>query len=105
MLLSLGNGVAAARRHDFAAHRRWMIRAWAVGIGVSSVRLVMAPLDLLLTPRGYAAGTIFVFAVIAGWALTLAAAELWIRWTSAAASQKSEGWHGHDALRIERSAS
>ena len=30
---------AAARRRDFATHRRWMIRAFAVGLGVSTIRI------------------------------------------------------------------
>lgn len=36
----VARGVAAARRHDVAAHRRWMLRVSAVGLGPLTQRLI-----------------------------------------------------------------
>jgi len=73
--------LAAIRRHQVARHREWMIRAFAVAIGISTVRIVGAVLDLTLTPAGFAPPAIFVLSLWTGWAVTLGAAELWIGYT------------------------
>lgn len=38
-LVSLALAFAAVRRRDIAGHRRWMIRAYAAGIGIGAIRL------------------------------------------------------------------
>jgi uncharacterized membrane protein len=80
-LLALGRAVAAVRTGRVALHREWMIRAFAVALGISTVRVLGAGLDVLLTPAGVRPDHVFVLSVWAGWVSTLAAAELWIAWT------------------------
>lgn len=38
-LVSLSKAVIAARRRELAVHRRWMIRAFATGIGIAAIRV------------------------------------------------------------------
>lgn len=80
-LLTIGVGFAAIRRGQVARHREWMIRAFAIALGISTVRIVGPVFDIALTPAGFRPPVLFVFAVWTGWILTLAAAELWIRRT------------------------
>jgi len=78
-LWSLARAVAAIRKRRLAAHRRWMIRAFAVALGISTVRIVALIADFLLTPAGFTLVEIFVLSLWAGWGITVAAAEVWIR--------------------------
>jgi uncharacterized membrane protein len=68
----LGCGIAAARRHDFAAHQRWMLRVTAGALGPLTQRVIL-PLvlfagvdsmprfwDLFLASAWFAAGVNFV---------------------------------------------
>lgn len=80
-LLALGRAFVAIRRREVARHREWMIRAFAIAIGVSTVRFVMPVLDLTLTPAGLRPPALFALSLWIGWAITLGAAELWIRYT------------------------
>jgi hypothetical protein len=56
-----------------------MIRAFAVAIGISTVRVIGAILDPALTPYGYSAPQVLGLSLWVGWLLTVAAAEIWIR--------------------------
>jgi len=78
-LWSLARAVAAIRKRRISAHRHWMIRAFAVAIGISTVRIVAMTADFFLTPAGFTLVEIFVLSLWAGWGITIAAAELWIR--------------------------
>jgi len=80
-LTAVSRAFIAIRRHQVARHREWMIRAFAIGIGISTVRVVGGVLDVVLTPSGVPPQQIFVLSIWTGWALTLGAAELWIRRT------------------------
>jgi uncharacterized membrane protein len=71
----------AARRREIDRHRVWIIRAFAVGIAISSIRVLALPFDLVLTPRGFTQKEIFVVVMGSGWIMTLGAAEWWIRAT------------------------
>ena len=88
-LVAIGKGVIAIRSGDVAAHREWMTRAFAVGIGISTVRIVAAILDLTLTPAGLSPARIFVLSIWIGWSLTVVAAELWLAWTRPALPGRS----------------
>ena len=68
----------AIRRKQTAVHREWMTRAFAVALGISSVRLFAVPLDLLLTPMGWSSPAIFVASLWFGFGTTSLAAELWL---------------------------
>ena len=71
----------AIRRGDVTHHREWMIRAFAVALGISTVRVVGFVFDFVLTPAGLRPPVIFVLSIWTGWFITVAAAELWIRKT------------------------
>ena len=80
-LTSLARAVVAIRLGEVTRHREWMIRATAVAVGISTVRLVSIPLELALLPFALGPDRIFVLAIWIGWMLTLGCAEWWIRWT------------------------
>jgi uncharacterized membrane protein len=80
-VFSVVRGVVAIRRHRVARHREWMIRAFSIAIGISTVRIVAAVLDLAFTPAGLRPPHLFALSLWMGWAMTLGAAELWIRYT------------------------
>ena len=71
----------AIRRRQVARHREWMIRAFAIAIGIPTIRVVGGVFDIVLTPAGYRSPEIFVLSFWTGWLITLGAAELWIRYT------------------------
>jgi uncharacterized membrane protein len=81
LLFSLWKAVASIRSRRVERHREWMIRAFALALAVSTVRIVGAVLDLTLTPSGFGPRPMFVIAIWTGWVTTLAAAEIWIRYT------------------------
>jgi uncharacterized membrane protein len=72
---------AAIRRGDVASHREWMLRAVAVAVGISVVRVVGVATDLTLTPAGLSAANVFVATIWIGWPATIAVCEWWIRHT------------------------
>jgi uncharacterized membrane protein len=81
LLYALPKAVIAIRRGQAARHREWMIRAFALALEVSTVRIVGAVLDLTMTPAGYGPRPMFVVALWTGWVVTLGAAEIWVRYT------------------------
>jgi len=52
-----------------------------VAIGISTVRVVGAAVDIALTPAGFGPRALFVLSVWTGWALSVGAGELWIAYT------------------------
>ena len=80
-LAAISRAFIAIRRHQVARHREWMIRAFAIAIGISTVRVVGAVFDVTLTPAGIRPPEIFVLSIWVGWAITLGAAEVWVRYT------------------------
>lgn len=77
-VVSLVNGALAIRKKDVQRHREWMIRAFAVAVGISVIRVVAIIADGTLTPRGWSLEDVFVLSLAVGWGITIAAAELWI---------------------------
>lgn len=77
-LFALVRAFVAIRRRDTATHREWMIRMFAIAVGVSAVRLA-GSIFLLTTREGPVAW--FGYTVWIGFSATLVAAELWIRAT------------------------
>jgi uncharacterized membrane protein len=73
LLLALSLGLRAAVTRDRAAHRAWMIRAYALGMGGATVGLVFFPLYLLKGApiTGLLSDSVFV----GWWLITLALAE------------------------------
>jgi uncharacterized membrane protein len=79
--LSMARAFLAIRAGEVARHREWMIRAFAVAVGISTVRVMGGILDTTLTPAGFSVREIFVGSVWLGWVVTVATAEIWIRRT------------------------
>jgi len=78
-LSALGTGFWYIRRREFARHRRWMIRAFSIGIAVATIRpivgLFFATSRLTgLTPRQF-----FGVAFWIGFILHLILTEYWLR--------------------------
>ncbi|HUF22733.1 MAG TPA: DUF2306 domain-containing protein [Vicinamibacterales bacterium] len=84
-LVALSRAVVAIRRGDVTRHREWMIRMFAVAIGVSMVRVAGTVL-LLVTRQGPEAW--FGHSVWIGFVTTVALAEWWVRRTRAVTSRR-----------------
>ncbi len=65
-------GLAAARARDFAAHRAWMLRAYAISMGAGTQTLMLFPVFVIY---GKVEGLAADLAFISAWALNLAVAE------------------------------
>lgn len=70
--ICLLNAFRSVREGRLAGHRLWMIRAYAVGSAVGTIRLVV----LVLLPIGF--GAAFAIAFPTAFVLHAAAAELWL---------------------------
>jgi hypothetical protein len=81
MVASLLLGLRAVLRRDFASHRAWMIRGYAIGIGAGTQ--VFTGLFWVLANGGASADpTSGVALLAAGWIINLAVAEVAIRRSS-----------------------
>ena len=78
--LALLRGVAHIRRGEVAQHREWMIRAFSLGIAAGTVRIISFAVALNHSAR-QAPRTIISFLFWAGFLLSLAVGETWIRYT------------------------
>lgn len=80
LLIALALAMAAIRNRDFLRHRAWVIRAYAIGMGLGAVALVFFPIYIISgqPPNGLASDILFV----SSWVLTIAFAEVVIRYTS-----------------------
>jgi uncharacterized membrane protein YozB (DUF420 family) len=74
-LLALGLALFHIRQGTVDAHRRWMLRAFAIGIGVGSIRLVVGVSQVF----GVAFEAIFGPAFWIAFVSHAIAAELWLR--------------------------
>jgi uncharacterized membrane protein len=77
LLVALALAMAAIRNRDIQRHRAWMIRAYAIGMGLAAVGLVFFPIYIVTgqAPMGIASDILFV----ASWVLTIVAGELVVR--------------------------
>jgi len=75
-LFAIGRAFLAIRNGAVARHREWMLRMFAVALGVVVVRLVALPMALV---SGAPPSAWFGQATWLGFALSTASAELWIR--------------------------
>jgi uncharacterized membrane protein len=79
-LFSLVRGFLHVRAGRVALHREWMIRAFAVGLSIATMRLIFVPaLMIASTHAQITALSLLSFA--AAFALNTTVAELWIRAT------------------------
>jgi uncharacterized membrane protein len=88
---SLIAALIAIRKRRIAVHRKWMMRAFAVALGIAVMRVVAGVADATLTPLGYPFRDLFILSLALGWIIAIGAAELRIRaFTIAAARASSE---------------
>lgn len=83
-LFSLTRGFLAVRRRDFLRHREWMIRAFAIALGIATMRLVFVPALVIVNvedPKDPIVATLSTISFIGAFTLHLAVAEWWIRRT------------------------
>lgn len=80
-LLSLGTAYRAIRRRDVRTHRRWMIRAFAVGVAVGTIRIWIGLFEAfgIMSFRD-AFGVAFWLSFV----MHAVAAELYLRWRPSA---------------------
>jgi hypothetical protein len=76
-LVSLVKGYLHIRRFEIAEHREWMIRAFAIGLGISTFRVALPVLMLLGASFTEAWDTVTWL----GFAINLVIAEVWINLT------------------------
>jgi hypothetical protein len=77
-LFALTRAFVHIRRREVTWHREWMIRAFAIGLAVATVRPIVGMFFALsnLSPREF-----FGIAFWLGFTLHLIAAEVWINYT------------------------
>ncbi len=80
LLVAVAKAFTAIRRRDIAGHRAWVIRAYAIGMGLGTVALVFFPIYLITgaAPAGIAADLLFA----ASWSFNIGLAEWIIHKTS-----------------------
>lgn len=76
MTVALWLGVSAVRRRDIGAHRAWMMRAYALGMGAGTQVFTHVPLMIAPSLRSELSRAI---AMGAGWAINAAVAEFFIQ--------------------------
>ena len=77
-LICICKAYLLARRREISRHREWMIRAYAVGLGVATTRPIVGAFFAFrkLTPHEF-----FGIAFWLGFTSTFMAAEAWIDYT------------------------
>ena len=79
-LFALVKGFFHARAGRVALHREWMIRAFAIGLSIATMRLIFVP-ALIMASTHAQITTLAVSSFAAAFVLHTAVAELWIRAT------------------------
>jgi uncharacterized membrane protein len=73
--------VIAIRHGDTERHREWMLRAIAVPLGVSVIRIAGLVLELVMVEHGLGPELLFQLSIWSGWLSSILAMETWIRAT------------------------
>jgi uncharacterized membrane protein len=90
-LFGLGKAFWHVRRREIALHREWMIRAFAVGLAVATIRPIIGFFFATSRLTGLTPHEFFGTAFWVGFVLQLMAAEAWIHVT--APQQRLTGLH------------
>jgi uncharacterized membrane protein len=87
-LISLGKALWHALRREFAQHRKWMIRGYAIGLAVATIRPIIGFFFAAAVIRGHVPDPrqFFGTAFWIGFTLQTIAAEIWINYTRPAAA-------------------
>lgn len=80
LFISAIRAYVAIRKGQVAVHREWMIRAFATALAISTVRIAAAAIDYAQVWANNHRSQ-FVLAIWSGWLITLAIAEIWIRYS------------------------
>jgi len=82
-LIALAKALWHALRWEFAQHRDWMIRGYAIGLAVATIRPIMGTFFAAALLRGHAPEPkeFFGTAFWVGFTLQTIAAEIWINYT------------------------
>jgi uncharacterized membrane protein len=81
-LVALGKAFWHIRRREIALHREWMIRAFAIGLAVATIRPIVGVFFATSRFSGLTPHEFFGTAFWIGFVLHLMAAEAWIRATT-----------------------
>jgi hypothetical protein len=76
MVASIGLGIRAISRRDFAGHGRWMTRGYAIGVAAGTQALLLIPGAIVFGPTDRLSRALLMGAA---WLLNLVVAELVIR--------------------------
>jgi len=84
-LIALAKALWHALHREFAQHREWMIRGYAIGLAVATIRPIMGTFFAAALMRGHAPEPreFFGTAFWIGFTLQTIAAEIWINYTRA----------------------
>jgi uncharacterized membrane protein len=82
-LIALGKALWHALHREFAQHREWMIRGFAIGLAVATIRPIMGGFFAAAVMRGHTPepSRFFGTAFWIGFTVQTLAAEIWVRWT------------------------
>jgi uncharacterized membrane protein len=80
-LFCMIKGWIAIRRREFALHREWMIRAFAIGLAVATIRPIVGVFFATRTLTRLTPHDFFGAAFWLGFTMHLIAAEIWINYT------------------------
>jgi hypothetical protein len=80
-LFALARAYWYVLQRKIARHREWMIRAFAIGLAVATIRPIIGLFFATSRLSGLAPAAFFGIAFWIGFVLHLVAAEAWIRWT------------------------
>jgi uncharacterized membrane protein len=82
-LIALTKALWHAMRREFAQHREWMIRGYAIGLAVATVRPIMGTFFAAAVLRGHqpVPREFFGTAFWIGFTVQMIAAEIWINYT------------------------
>jgi uncharacterized membrane protein YozB (DUF420 family) len=80
-LIALIQAFACIRRGDVACHREWMIRAFALGLAVATIRPIVGAFFATRALTNLTVQEFFGIAFWLGFTLHMIAAEIWINYT------------------------
>jgi uncharacterized membrane protein len=88
-LIALSKALWHALRREFALHREWMLRGYAIGLAVATIRPIMGTFFAAAVIRGHvpAPSEFFGTAFWIGFTLQMIAAEIWINYTRSSVSR------------------
>ena len=79
-LCAIVKGLVKIRAKEVIPHKEWMTRAFALGLGIATSRIIFLPFYFsMANPKQAQVQVLFIASFIAGFSVHLLATELWIR--------------------------